>query len=148
MTRAMISLALAAFTACHADASVESPETVIQVSISELLPKKRPVSPKKQPPAAKLPDAYARQLAEAISLQRKNMLDCLDVEGAKSLSFAAEMRVMQNGRVRAVQPNGLGTPGPTADCVMHVLKRTSLPGHVLSSDVIVKFPISLEREEL
>jgi hypothetical protein len=136
-------LALFLCVGARADEVVAIPETVVQLSISDLGARK---AVRKTPTSGPvLPADYGKRLAEVIAGARASLLACLPAN-EPAMEANAELKITSDGKaVAAVSQKG---PAAIGACLENSLSALSYPAHSLKNSVTLRFPLKLSRSIL
>lgn len=126
-------------------ATISAPETVVELSIADLIPRVKRVRG--------LPASYGAEVARVLNSQRAKINDCLSLAESNQLSLSVDISIETMGRPREVVTTFLKPPlglqdNLAARCVCALLRQTKYPQHPLTSTVSVKLPLSFQRETL
>ena len=126
-------------------ANIDAPETVIQLSIADLIPRIKKVPG--------LSSQYANEVARALNSQRVKINDCLSLTDSDSLNLTVDIAIEAVGHAREVLTSFVQVSNGLQDrlavrCLSVLLERVKYPQHSLKSAVNVKLPLSFQREAL
>ncbi|MGE4233678.1 MAG: hypothetical protein AB7F43_10145 [Bacteriovoracia bacterium] len=112
------------------------PETVVELSVFDLVKRKKTVH------RPKLSADFAKNVAAAIQKEKNLLTKCV-----------TEPFILLQSEI-LISPKGIGTArikndsSAAANCIIKILSGISYPKHQLTKDVVVKLPLRLEKEDL
>ena len=120
-------------------AGANDPETRVEISIYDLIP--RPKISKKK--AAQLPAGYGDAVAAVISGAKSKLIDCLETIQTPSSTYMVLLLIDASGNAQ------LKTEGsaPIPECISQTLTTLQYPTHTLPQAVTIRLPLKLSRKQ-
>ena len=134
------SMATAKATAETTPAKTAGPETVIELSVEDLIGKRG-----RTRKVAGLPAGYGREVAERLRQRQVEIRACA-AQGAESAELQLQIQIAKDGRASVAVEAKENTPA--TECLQKLLSAIIYPTHTLHSPVAVQLPMVLRRLKL
>lgn len=120
---------------------VEIPETIVQISIHDLISiQERRLKP--------LRASYPKEVAAAIAKNKKHLLKCLQPNEEKTFEGDFSLDISGTGDTTA-KASALRTSAlHVKKCIIKVLNKIRFPSHHLKKNVTINFPLKLKKKVL
>ena len=132
------------FAIAHLPLIVEVPETEVEISIYDLVGK----SKGKTAARKHLPKDYGSQVAKILEEKRPSFTGCLENESNLTVSLEMELKISGDGKGRPHFLSKDPKQGKVLTCLEAIFADLAYPKHEFTKEVTVKFPLSLERNNL
>lgn len=126
------------------NAAIHIPETVVRISIIDLLPKKER---KAEATRYKLPADFGDRVAKLILASEEPLSNCASELKTAQAHLSLELKILPDGSGKVIFPKN-SDESEINECVKGIIEKIGFPSHKLSQPAFVELPLILERKVL